>query len=154
PQEALGSEARPPEQLPPSNSVNPPVQPSPSAAPRPPLPEGFEPLAITCPCAPSVVFATDQSGSLHAVTSAATLADLVAAIGWAQQHAAMLPGDSPVKGHVLVGDIHSASVLGAGPWPVHLVIDGPQGPQVLPAQTQPLSQGPSGTTVPGWPSTT
>lgn len=116
-----------------------------------PLPAGLTPLGITCPVAGGVVFASDPQGALHVVAPASLLADLVAAIGWAAQHAAMLPGAGTIQGHVLVGDVHSATVLASGPWPVHLVIDGPQGPVVLPAAGRALSVGPSGSTVPGWP---
>ncbi len=116
-----------------------------------PLPAGFTVLAITCPLAPRVVFATDQAGAVHALCPAALLADLVAALGWAAAHGAMLPGPGQVQGHVLVGDVASAAALQAAPWPVHLVVDTPQGPKVLPAHTPPLSNGPAASTVPGWP---
>ena len=119
-----------------------------------PLPEGLVALGVVCPWAPDVVFATDPQGSLHAVAPAALLADLVAALAWAAQHAAMLSGGASsigaVEGHVLVGDVHAAAVLRDGPWPVHLVIQGPQGPVVLPAQARSLLAGPSAGTVPGW----
>jgi hypothetical protein len=139
---------------PPPLDQPPPLHPQPghahNVAPSRPLPDGFAPLAVVCPWAPKVVFATHINGTVHAVAPASLLADLVAAIGWAAEHAAMLPGNGPVQGHVLVGDVHAAAVLRAGPWPVHLVIEGPQGPVVLPAQDQSLSQGPSAGTVPGW----
>lgn len=117
-----------------------------------PLPSGLTMLGVTCPDAPRVAFATDAAGALHAVATAALLADLVAALSWAHRHSAMLPGQGVVQGHVLVGDVASAAAMQAAPWPVHLVINGPQGPQVLPASNQPLSGGPSSGSVPGWPS--
>lgn len=117
-----------------------------------PLPSGLTMLGVTCPDAPRVAFATDASGELHAVATAALLADLVAALSWSNRHSAMLPGQGVVQGHVLVGDVTSAAAMQGAPWPVHLVITGPQGPQVLPASNQPLSGGPSSGSVPGWPS--
>lgn len=117
-----------------------------------PLPSGLALLGVTCPDAPSVAFATDDAGALHAVATAALLADLVAALSWAGRHSAMLPGQGVVQGHVLVGDVASAAAMQAAPWPVHLVVNGPQGAQVLPACNQPLSGGPSSGSVPGWPS--
>ena len=133
-----------------------PIAPEATAAvgegPRP-LPQGLQALAVVCPWATGVVFATDGQGMLHAVAPASLLADLVAAIGWAAQHASMLPGNGVVQGHILVGDVHWAAVLRDGPWPVHVVIEGPQGPLVLPAQGRSLSAGPSAGTVPGWPPT-
>jgi len=115
-----------------------------------PLPSGLHALGVVCPWATGVVFATDAQGALHAVAPASLLADLVAAIGWATQHASMLPGSGVVQGHILVGDVHWAAVLRDGPWLVHVVIEGPQGPVVLPAQGPSLSAGPSAGTVPGW----
>jgi len=117
-----------------------------------PLPSGLTMLGVTCPDAPRVAFATDASGALHAVATAALLADLVAALSWSNRHSAMLPGQGVVQGHVLVGDVSSAAAMQGAPWPVHLVIDSPQGPQVLPASNQPLSGGPSSGSVSGWPS--
>ena len=116
-----------------------------------PLPPELSALGVHCPVAPGVVFATDAQGDLHAIASAPLLADLVAALGWASQHAAMLPGQTAVQGHVLVGDVASAAALQGAPWAIHLVINGPEGPLVLPARTAPLSQGPSSGRVPGWP---
>ena len=111
-------------------------------------------MCVHCPVAPGAVFATDPQGNLHAIASAPLLADLVAALGWAAQHAAMLPGQGAVQGHVLVGDVASAAALQGAPWAIHLVINGPVGPLVLPARTAPLSQGPSSGRVPGWPGPT
>ncbi len=136
----------------PSEPVMPaaPVPPPVSVKQTPPLPPGLTPLGVTCPDAPGAVFATDEQGLLHVVATAALMADLVAAVSWAARHSAMLPGTGAVFGHILVGDVAAAAALHGGPWPVHLVIDGPQGPVVLPSQDAALSRSPSSSTVPGW----